>query len=154
MRAIRMKAGEEIECTGLELYAEGIRCESFDPGAAARVVQRIQAERGWTAHDEVSRSARRPQDEAAIVKEADEHCHLDDEVRVLLEGQAVYDIRGTDEQWLRIWVAAGDLVVLPPKRYHRFLAGNATVLRYIQPYANPHFLMHLYRASADRTRAF
>jgi 1,2-dihydroxy-3-keto-5-methylthiopentene dioxygenase len=154
MRAVRVKAGEEIECSQAELQAEGIRCEPFDLSAAAAVVQRIQAERGWTEVEEVTRSTSRPQDEAEVVKEADEHCHLAEEVRVLLEGHGVYDIRGLAEDWLRIFVAAGEVVVVPARRYHRFLVGQSSVLRYAQPYLGRHDLMHLYRASEDRTRAF
>jgi 1,2-dihydroxy-3-keto-5-methylthiopentene dioxygenase len=150
-----MSGGEEIECTGAELLVEGIRCDAFDLRAAPLLVQHIQAERGWAEAEEVVRSTSKPQDEAEIVKDADEHCHLDDEVRLFLAGQALYDVRSLDgANWLRIWVGAGDLVMLPAKRYHRFLVGQASVLRYMQPYASRQRMMHLYRASEDRTRAF
>jgi 1,2-dihydroxy-3-keto-5-methylthiopentene dioxygenase len=148
-----MKAGEEVDCSDDELRAEGIRCETFDTAAATAVMRRLQAERGWTDVEDVCRSASRPQDEAEIVKEADEHCHLDDEVRLLLEGQGLYDIRARDDQWLRIWVRPGDLVVVPARRYHRFLVGHADTLHYMQPYASRSDLMQLYRVSGDATRA-
>ncbi len=154
MRAIRMRAEEEIEYTDAELQAEGIRCGSFDLGAAAAAVQRIQAERGWTEQEEVLRSTSKPRDEAESAREADEHCHLDDEVRLLLEGQGLYDIRCTNDEWLRVWLAAGDFIVVPARRYHRFVASKASALRYVQPYGSRHLLMQLYRVSDDRTRAF
>lgn len=154
MRAIRLRAGEEFECTGAELVAEGLRCDSFDLRAVPLLVQHIQTERGWTEAEEIVRSTSKPQDEAEIVKEVDEHCHLDTEVRLLLEGKALYDIRGVDDAvWVRIWVGAGDLVMVPPKRYHRFLVGQASVLRYVQPFGSRHTLVQLYRASNERTRA-
>ena len=56
MRAIRVRAGQEIECTQAELLAEGIRCEAFELAKAAATVQRILVERGWTDADEVVRS--------------------------------------------------------------------------------------------------
>ncbi|KYF73817.1 1,2-dihydroxy-3-keto-5-methylthiopentene dioxygenase [Sorangium cellulosum] len=154
MRAIRMRAEDEIEYTEAELQAEGIRCETFDPGAAAPAVQRLQAERGWTEHEDVRRDLSRPRDEADSARDADEHCHLGDEVRFFLEGQGLYDIRCLNDEWLRLWVGAGDLVVVPAKRYHRFVASKASALRYVQPYGGRHLLMQLYRVSDDRTRAF
>lgn len=153
MRAIRLAAGQEIECSVEELRAEGIRLEAFDPAGAQAAVQRVLAERGWTQVEQVRRSAQRPQDEVEIVREADEHCHLEDEVRLMLQGQGLYDIRGRDEQWLRVWVEPGDLVVVPAKRYHRFLVGQAADLDYVQPYGNRPSLIQLYRVSDDATRA-
>jgi len=153
MRAIRMRAGEEVDCGDAELRAEGIRCEAFNVDASADLVKSIQSERSWTAVDDIRRSASKPQDEAEIVKEADEHCHLDDEVRLLLEGQGLYDVRSRDEQWIRIWVGAGDLIIVPARRYHRFLVGHAAMLHYVQPYATRNFLIQLYRVSDEQTRA-
>lgn len=154
MRAIRASAEGEAECADAELRAEGIRCEPFDVGAVAQVVQRIQSERGWVEQDEVCRVMGKPRDEADAARDADEHCHLDDEVRLLLEGQGLYDIRCMNDDWVRIWVGAGDLVVVPARRYHRFVSSRTSALRYVQPYASRHLLMQLYRASGDRTRAF
>ncbi|MGK4009032.1 hypothetical protein WMF31_40885 [Sorangium sp. So ce1036] len=149
-----MRAEDEIECTDAELQAEGIRCGSFDLAAAALAVQRIRAERGWTEQEDVCRDASKPRDEAESAREADEHCHLADEVRLFLEGQGVYDIRCVNDEWMRVWVGAGDLIVVPARRYHRFVASKAVALRYVQPYGGRHLLMQLYRVSDDRTRAF
>ncbi|MCC6555718.1 MAG: hypothetical protein IT372_22375 [Polyangiaceae bacterium] len=153
MRAIRMKAGEELECSEAELLDEGIRVEAIDLAGAAAVAQRIQTERGWAEIAHVHRSASKPQDEAEIVKEADEHCHLRDEVRLLIEGQGLYDVRSRDEAWLRIWMRPGDLIVVPARRYHRFLVGHAATLYYVQPYDSRADLLQLYRVSDDATRA-
>lgn len=154
MRAIRASADAEAECTDAELRAEGIRCESFDPGAVAEVLRRIQDERGWVEHEDVRRVTGNPRDEADGARDADEHCHLDDEVRLLLEGQGLYDIRCTNDDWVRLWVGAGDLIVVPARRYHRFVSSRTTTLHYVQPYGSRYLLMQLYRASGDRTRAF
>ncbi|EYF00926.1 1,2-dihydroxy-3-keto-5-methylthiopentene dioxygenase [Chondromyces apiculatus] len=153
MRAVRLSAGREIGCSEADLRAEGIACDSFEVAQIAAATQHAQSTRGWSEADRVRRSASRPQDEVEIVREADEHCHLEEEVRLFVEGEGLYDIRGRDEQWIRVFVRAGDLVVVPARRYHRFLVGQAAELSYVQPFGNRPSLIQLYRVSDDATRA-
>lgn len=142
----------ETTCSVEELRSEGIGIETFAPEAAMGVAQSIQTQRGWSKIDDVQLSAVNPKDEAAIAREFDEHAHLADEVRLLLEGEGVYDVRAKDERWLRIWVAPGDLIVIPAKRYHRFIPGAYVSLRYVQVYPDRAVLLPLYRVSNDETR--
>ncbi|WP_245678292.1 hypothetical protein [Chondromyces crocatus] len=122
-------------------------------GQIASMVQRVLTARAWMEVEQVRRSAARLQDEVEIVREADEHCHLEDEVRLFSGGEALYDIRTRGEQWLRVFVGPGDLVVIPARRYHRFLVGQASELAYLQPFGNRPSLIQLYRVSDDATRA-
>ena len=50
-----------------------------------------------------------------------EHIHEEeDEVRLVKTGEAYYDIRGFNDEWIRIRCGPGDLVSMPIGSYHRF----------------------------------
>jgi 1,2-dihydroxy-3-keto-5-methylthiopentene dioxygenase len=151
MRAIWISPSERA-CSAEDLRAEGIVAETFDPLAHAAVAQTIRDQRNWNRQDEVRLSVSNPRDEALIAREVDEHLHVIDEVRLFLEGEGVYDVRSRDERWIRIWVSAGDMVVIPGERYHRFLPGANVQLRYLQIYSDRRALTPMYRVSSEETR--
>jgi 1,2-dihydroxy-3-keto-5-methylthiopentene dioxygenase len=92
-----------------------------DPAQFQAPIDRLKAERGYIEQDEVKLSPATPNLDAICAKFVDEHFHDDDEVRFVLEGEGIFDIRSRDDHWMRVVVERGDLIVVPANRHHRFL---------------------------------
>lgn len=92
----------------------------------------LARERGYVEQDIVELSPDTEDLQAICDKFASEHLHTDDEVRFVLEGAGIFDIRDESDRWMRVTVEAGDLIVVPQDRYHRFTLTDAQHIRCVR----------------------
>lgn len=104
----------------------------LDPTAYQPALDRFKEARGYPVQDIVELSPATPNLEALLAKFIDEHLHTDDEVRYVLAGEGIFDIRSVDDRWMRITVEAGDLLAVPAHRHHRFLLTETRQIRCVR----------------------
>lgn len=112
------------------LNAEGIHYERLE-GPGPRL-DAFAAARGYIEQDVVTLSPETPNLDAICAKFVDEHHHAADEVRFVLDGEGIFDIRDGADRWMRVVVEAGDLIVVPAGRHHRFLLTEARAIRCVR----------------------
>ncbi len=135
------------------LLAEGIHYQALpvDPPGYQDAVDLLKTERGYVQQDEVALRPENPNLEAICAKFVDEHLHDDDEVRLVLEGEGIFDIRSGGDRWMRVRVEAGDLIVVPAGRFHRFYLTEAKTIRCVRLFKDASGWVPRYRGAAAAT---
>lgn len=125
---------EERAISADDLAAEGVTYDhlSTDPSAYQGPLDALKAREGYITQDEVALRPDTPNLEAICAKFVDEHLHTEDEVRFVLEGAGVFDIRSRDDRWMRVTVEPGDLLIVPKGRHHRFFLTDAKSIRCVR----------------------
>lgn len=116
---------ERLNSEGV-LY-QGLPLDDYQPG-----LDRLRSEAGYIEQDQVELLPDNPKLDEICAKFVDEHLHDDDEVRFVLEGAGVFDIRSSDDRWMRVTVESGDLIVVPAGRYHRFFLTDDKHIRCVR----------------------
>ncbi|KAJ5139298.1 uncharacterized protein N7515_004146 [Penicillium bovifimosum] len=94
-------------------------------------VDTIAASRGYRNRDEVCVS---PQTMGAVYEEKvksffSEHLHEDEEIRYILDGEGYFDVRGKEDEWIRIALVKDDMIILPAGIYHRFTTNEQNYVK-------------------------
>ncbi|TSM77390.1 1,2-dihydroxy-3-keto-5-methylthiopentene dioxygenase [Bagarius yarrelli] len=84
-------------------------------------LQKIREENGYSYMDIIDiHPDKLPNYEEKLKTFYEEHLHLDDEIRYILDGRAYFDVRDKNDRWIRILMTKGDMITLPAGIYHRF----------------------------------
>ncbi|MGB5813250.1 MAG: cupin domain-containing protein [Polyangiales bacterium] len=105
-----------------DLQREGIlyRTLPLENTGYQAFLDELKDREGYITQDVIELRPDTPELEVLCAKFDVEHLHDEDEVRFLLEGEGIFDIRSRDDRWMRVKIERGDLIVVPAKRYHRF----------------------------------
>jgi len=128
-----------------DLRQAGILHWSLPPAGSDAEIERIKHERGYVDQDEVALSPETPNLDAICAKFDKEHYHTLDEVRFVVDGAGIFDVRDAGDRWVRIEVETGDLIVIPANTYHRFYLTDAKNIRCVRLFLNHDGWAPLYR---------
>lgn len=145
----------DAPCTLKDLEAAGVTYAflSTDPAQFEPQLAKLCESKGYVARDEVALSENTPNLQGLKDKFKDEHLHTEDEVRFVLKGAGIFDIRSADDRWMRVVVTPGDLLVVPRDKYHRFLLTDESQIRCVRLFQDKAGWTPIYRSPAPAATA-
>lgn len=123
----------------------GVRCVPLDPEDYQDDLDRIAREQGYINRDMVALGPDTPDLARICATFAEEHRHTEDEVRFVVSGNGMFDVRSADDAWIRISVTPGDFLLLPAGLYHRFHLGSAKEIEVIRLFKDKQGWTPIYR---------
>jgi 1,2-dihydroxy-3-keto-5-methylthiopentene dioxygenase len=111
-----LSAKEVYDKSGVEYFQIDTDAENW-----MEHLELLCQERQYKNRDELTCSKDKlPNYEEKIKSFFEEHIHEDEEIRFILGGGGYFDVRDTEDKWIRIFVEKNDLIILPAGIYHRF----------------------------------
>ena len=126
---------------------------SRDETARTKAIEKIKREHGYVDQDFVELAPETPNLETICAKFDKEHFHTEDEVRFVVEGEGIFDVRDAKDRWIRIEVKEGDIILIPKNTHHRFMLTDAKHIRCMRLFANHDGWAPLYREATSRVGA-
>ncbi len=113
-----------------KLSAEGIHYQQLptDELTYRAPLSALCEARGYVSQDQVHLHSGMPNLEPLLEKFFTEHLHTDEEIRFVLKGEGIFDLRDADDRWMRVHVVPGDLLIVPAQKYHRFALSDAMTI--------------------------
>lgn len=117
-----------------------------DEAGRAALIEAVKREHGYVDEDFIELGPATPNLDAICAKFDREHYHTEDEVRFVVDGEGIFDVRDEgDDRWIRIEVGSGDMIVIPARKYHRFYLTDRKQIRCMRLFANHEGWAPLYR---------
>lgn len=99
--------------------------DAMDPRLKA-----IRDDRGYSYADIISvHPDHLPGFDVKIKAFFEEHIHDAEEIRYILDGSGFFDVRDTEDRWVRVHIKKGDLMTLPEGIYHRFTCDESDYIK-------------------------
>ncbi|CAO1399882.1 unnamed protein product [Diamesa hyperborea] len=100
----------------------GVEFLKFDPLTFKEdeELKKLRELRGFSFEDEIYLLESLSDYDNQIKHFFTEHIHIAEEVRLILGGSGYFDVRDPSDQWIRIEIVTGDMIIIPPGMYHRF----------------------------------
>ena len=113
-----------------DLAAEGILYWQLPTDAHdyAEPLDQIRRERGYVQMDQIHLQPDTPNLGELSEKFFTEHLHTDEEIRFVIAGSGFFDLRDKADAWMRVHVEAGDMIIVPADKYHRFALDSAATI--------------------------
>jgi 1,2-dihydroxy-3-keto-5-methylthiopentene dioxygenase len=106
----------------------GIHHQSFPNTSDLTGINALAKERDYKNRDEIEISPTKlPNYEEKVKNFFHEHLHEDEEIRYILDGAGYFDVRSEGDDWVRIRLEKGDLMIMPAGIYHRFTTDEKDV---------------------------
>lgn len=128
-----------------DLSKHGVNFWRVSTDDAAATIDTIKREQGYVDQDVVELSPATENLDAICAKFDKEHYHTEDEVRFVLDGDGIFDVRDEGDAWIRIEVTKGDIISIPARKYHRFYLTDTRHIRCMRLFANNDGWAPLYR---------
>ncbi|HLJ74816.1 MAG TPA: cupin domain-containing protein [Thermoanaerobaculia bacterium] len=119
-----------------------------DEKVRTSTIDRIKRDHGYVDQDFVALTAETPNLDTICAKFDKEHFHTEDEVRFVVEGEGIFDVRDKSDRWIRIEVKEGDILLIPKNTHHRFMLTDRKHIRCMRLFANHDGWAPLYRQTA------